>query len=216
MKTRLATIAALSLAAVIGTASAAQAAPPKGPGNMSPAPTTTAPKGPDKVAPTPTTQPPKGPGDLATPTTQPPQPGPQGPGDLGTPAPDPVVDPKPQPGPQDGPGDKIAPKPKSDDDGCPACPAGEVPDSPDSGNGNGGSSTDTDESIVEGKSVETVPVANSEAPASNDDSTEAAAAADHDGGLSPFVLLGFAILTAGLIAFVVARRRNDEEDAEQF
>lgn len=215
MKTRLATIAALSLAAVIGTASAAQAAPPKGPGNMSPAPTTTAPKGPDKVAPTPTTQPPKGPGDIAQPKPDA-DPKPQGPDDIAQPAPDPVVDPKPQPGPQDGPGDKIAPKPKSDDDGCPACPAGEVPSLPGDGDGNGNGSTNSDESIVEGKSVETVPVANSEAPAANDDSTEAAAAADHDGGLSPFALLGFAMLTAGLIAFVIVRRRGDQEDAEQF
>lgn len=199
MRTRLVSIAALSIAALIGTANAAQAYP-QGPGGISDKPTTTTtapPKGPnDKYSPTPTTQPPKGPGDLATPTTQPPQPGPKGPGDIAQPQPGPVVDPKPPTTPGD------------DEAGV----GWDQPDVDSDGNVQGGEETTVD---VDGESVETIPVANSEGEASNDDSTEAAAPADNDGGLSPFVLLGFAVLVAGLIAFAVARRRGDEQDAEQ-
>lgn len=207
MRNRLATIAALSLAAVIGTAAAASATPPKGPGGLSPKPTsppTTQPKGPDKVAPTPTTQPPKGPGDIAQPQPDNDPKPPKGPGDIAQPQPDPVVDPAP-------------PTTPGDDE------AGVGEDKPNGGGSNGGHSegssqdgTDETSVNVDGDSVETIPVANTEGTASNDESTEAAATSDHDGGMSPFVLLGFAILTAGLIALVVARRRGDEEDAEQF
>lgn len=185
MRNRLATIAVLSIAAVIGTAHAAHAVP-KGPGGFEQNPTTT------------TTAKPKGPGNLApkpTTTTVPPKPGYQGPGDITTPQPDPVVDPEPPTTPGD------------DEAGV-----GEQPNS--GGNTNTGQKS-SDESIVDGKSVETIPVANTGGAASNDP-TEAVATANHDGGLSPFVLLGFALLTAGLIAFVIVRRRGDEEDAEQF
>jgi hypothetical protein len=208
MRTRLATIAVLSLAAVLGTANVAHAKP-AGPGGLDSKPTTTttaAPKGPDKLGPTPTTQPPKGPGDIAQPQGNDPQP-PKGPGDLAQPQPGPVVDPQPEPAPP-----LIVNPPKGDNGG-----GGTTQGDDEAGVGWDQPDVNPDGSLVNGESVETVPVANTGGVASNDESTEAASTAGHDGGVSPFLMLGIAAAVAGLIGLgFAARRRNDEQDAEQF
>lgn len=194
------TIAGLAFIGASATAASAYTPPQQCCGEIKQAPNTpTTMKPIDAYEVTPTTQPPKGPGDIA----QPPKgPGPQdGPDDI---APAPQDD---NPGPQD----KAPVPPKSDDDGV---------DPGEYGNGSGSDNyvppANGDGSSDNGNGAEFEPVSSETESDTSDESSEQAARedADESSRVPAFAIIFFALLTAGLIGLVVARMRNEDEDAE--
>ena len=204
--------------AFIGASATAAHATPKGPGVLSPTPTTVKPDPPkqccDKIAPKPTTTiPPKGPGDIANPPADPdPDPKPKGPGDIANPQPGPVVDPKPGNGPK-GPGD-LAPAPKG---------GGNTDNGGGTGNGSG-SDKDYAPADTGGSQVDTSGADSTDttlAPAAVDTENVDATAQSHHAAhessskMPAFLIIFFALLVAGLIGFVATRLRSEDEDVEQ-
>ncbi len=122
---------------------------------------------------------------------------PKGPDKL---APTPTTQP-PQPGPK-GPGDIAQPQPG------PVVEPG--PDTTGNGSGSDNYAPPAEDS-TESADVQSETVDSS----TNSDTEAAADETNSDSGVSPSVLLGFAVMTAGLIAFVIARRRSEDQDAEQ-